>query len=75
VVLIVVVLILAIAGLGWNTFFNGVKKGAEKLGVMPAINNITGQAKQYVTGIATNTTKEVVGSLKSSLKSELSNPK
>lgn len=75
VVMIVVVLILAIAGFGWNTFYSGVKKGAEKLGVMPAINNITGQGKKYVTDMATNTTKEVMGSLKSSMKSELSNSK
>ena len=69
VIIIVVVLILAIAGLGWNTFFGGVKQGAEKLGVTPIIKNVTEQGKEFISGIATNTTKEVMNEFKSSINS------
>jgi len=31
--IMVVIVILAIIGLGWNTFFSGVLKGADKIGI------------------------------------------
>jgi hypothetical protein len=33
------VIILAIIGLGWQTFLAGVKKGADKIGLTPIIKN------------------------------------
>jgi hypothetical protein len=33
-----------IMGLGWNTFFEGIKKGADKLGITSIIENATGSA-------------------------------
>ncbi|CAN5145223.1 hypothetical protein BH18THE2_BH18THE2_43960 [soil metagenome] len=37
---------LAILGLGWNTFFEGIKKGADKLGITSIIENATGSATE-----------------------------
>jgi hypothetical protein len=58
VVLIVVgVLFLAIIGLGWNTFFEGVWKGADKIGIASIIENVT----QSTTEIAKNASRDLVG--------------
>jgi hypothetical protein len=48
------VILLAIIGLGWQTFLAGVKKGADKIGLTPIIKNITYEAKQSFGGIAKN---------------------
>jgi hypothetical protein len=53
------VIILAIIGLGWQTFFAGVKKGADKIGLTPIIKNITYQAKQSFGGIVNNLSSSV----------------
>jgi hypothetical protein len=37
--------ILAIIGLGWQGFFGGVKKGADKLGITSLVTNLTDQFK------------------------------
>jgi len=44
--IVIAVVILAIMGLGWQTFFAGVKKGADKVGLTSIVKNITDQAKQ-----------------------------
>ena len=43
-IILVIVFFLAILGLGWNTFFEGIKKGADKLGITSIIENATGSA-------------------------------
>jgi hypothetical protein len=43
-ILLVIVFFLAILGLGWNTFFEGIKKGVDKLGISSIIENATGSA-------------------------------
>jgi len=53
------VLILAIMGLGWQTFFGGVEKGAEKVGITKAIKNITNDIQKSLGNIVSNTTKNV----------------
>ena len=53
------VLILAIMGLGWQTFFGGVQKGAEKVGITKAIKNITNGIQNSLGNIVSNTTKNV----------------
>jgi hypothetical protein len=53
------VLILAIMGLGWQTFFGGVQKGAEKVGITKAIKNITTGIQNSLGNIVSNTTKNV----------------
>ncbi len=58
-IIIVGVLILAIVGLGWQTFFGGVQKGAEKVGITKAIKNITNDIQKSLGNIVSNTTKSV----------------
>lgn len=58
-IIIVGVLILAIVGLGWQTFFGGVQKGAEKVGITKAIKNITNYIQKSLGNIVSNTTKSV----------------
>ena len=58
-IIIIGVLILAIMGLGWQTFFGGVQKGAEKVGITKAIKNITNDIQNSLGKIVSNTTKNV----------------
>ena len=58
-IIIAGVLILAIMGLGWQTFFGGVQKGAEKVGITKAIKNITNDIQKSIGSIVSNTTKSV----------------
>jgi flagellar basal body-associated protein FliL len=58
-IIIVGVLILAIMGLGWQTFLGGVQKGAEKVGITKAIKNITNDIQKSIGNIVSNTTKSV----------------
>jgi hypothetical protein len=58
-IIIAGVLILAILGLGWQTFFGGVEKGAEKVGITKAIKNITNDIQKSLGNIVSNTTKNV----------------
>lgn len=53
VLIVVGVLFLAIIGLGWNTFFEGVWKGADKIGIASIIENVT----QSATEITKNTSR------------------
>jgi hypothetical protein len=50
-IILVTIFFLAILGLGWNTFFEGVRKGADKTGIMTIVENATKSA----TEIAKNT--------------------
>jgi len=45
-IILVIVFFLAILGLGWNTFFEGIKKGVDKLGITSIIENATGSASE-----------------------------
>jgi len=58
-IIIAGVLILAIIGLGWQTFFGGVQKGAEKVGITKAIKNITNDIQISLGNIVSNITKNV----------------
>jgi hypothetical protein len=58
-IIIAGVLILAIMGLGWQTFFGGVQKGAEKVGITKALKNITNDIQKSIGNIVSNTTKSV----------------
>jgi hypothetical protein len=55
--IVVIIAFLAILGLGWNTFFEGVKKGAERIGIAPIVENVTNSA----TEIAKNVSRDIVG--------------
>jgi hypothetical protein len=49
---------LAIIGLGWNTFFEGVWKGANKVGIASILENAT----QSATEMAKNASRNLIGS-------------
>jgi hypothetical protein len=55
--IIVAIVFLAIIGLGWNTFFEGVLKGADKIGITSILENATRSA----TEIAKNASSDIVG--------------
>ena len=40
-IILVIVFFLAILGLGWNTFFEGVRKGVDKIGIISIVENAT----------------------------------
>ncbi len=48
------IIILAILGLGWQTFFSGVLKGAQKIGLNPVIKNLTNEAKEGAKQVISN---------------------
>jgi hypothetical protein len=43
-IILVIVFFLAVLGLGWDTFFEGIKKGADKIGITSIIENATSSA-------------------------------
>ena len=55
--IIIGVVVLAIIGLGWQTFFSGMWNGAQRIGQNPIVQNVTNEAKQGVKEIINNTTK------------------
>ena len=59
VLILVVIVILALVGLGWNTFFGGVKKGIEKIGNLPEVKNLTNKAKTELDTIIGNSTVDI----------------
>ncbi len=60
VLILAILVILALVGLGWDTFFTGVKKGVEKIGNLPEIKNITNKAKNEFDSIVRNSTADIV---------------
>jgi hypothetical protein len=55
---VIIIVFLAILGLGWNTFFEGVKKGADKIGITSVIGNVTNSGIEVVK----NASREIIGS-------------
>ena len=47
-------------GLGWDTFFGGVKKGVEKIGSLPEVKNLTDKAKSEFDNIIGNSTLDII---------------
>ena len=41
---------------GWNTFFAGVQKGAEKVGITKAFKNLTSDIENSINKVVKNTT-------------------
>jgi hypothetical protein len=58
--IIIGVVILAIIGLGLGTFLSGVWQGAQEVGSNPAVQNATGEAKEYIGNVTKNTTNQIV---------------
>ena len=55
--IIVAIVVLAVLGLGWDNFFAGVKRGADKIGITSLIENATNSA----TEMAKNASREIIG--------------
>ena len=55
-----ILVILAGVGLGWDTFFGGVKKGVERIGSIPEVKNLTDKAKGEFDSIIGNFTLDII---------------
>jgi hypothetical protein len=55
--IVIAVIILAIIGLGWQTFFSGLWQGAQNVGQNPVVQNLTNEAKDGAKEIIANATK------------------
>jgi hypothetical protein len=53
--ILVIIFFLAIVGLGFHTFFSGVKKGADKLGITPIVETAADDAIE----IAENASRDI----------------
>ena len=60
VLILAILVILAMVGLGWDTFFGGVKKGVEKIGSLPEVKNLTDKAKSEFDNIIGNSTLDII---------------
>jgi hypothetical protein len=57
---IAIVLFLAIIGLGWETFFTGVLKGVDKIGITPVLKNITDTTKDSLQDIISESSRNTL---------------
>ena len=58
--IIAIVLFLAIMGLGWETFFTGVLKGADKIGITPIIKNITDSTRGTINDVLSDSSQATI---------------
>jgi len=58
--IIAIILFLAIIGLGWETFFSGVLKGADKIGITPIIKNITDSTKDSLEDVISDSSRNTL---------------
>ncbi|MGB9169863.1 MAG: hypothetical protein WCB31_13170 [Nitrososphaeraceae archaeon] len=58
--IIATVLFLAIIGLGWETFFTGVLKGADKIGITPIIKNITDSTRGTINDVLSDSSQATI---------------
>ena len=56
--ILVIIILLALIGLGWETVVSGVKKGADKVGITPIVQGFANGAREIVV----NATRTVIGS-------------
>jgi hypothetical protein len=63
VLILAILVILAVVGLGWDTFFGGVKKGVEKISNLPEVKNLTNKAKSEFDNIIGNSTFDIIASI------------
>jgi hypothetical protein len=63
IIIVIAILILAIIGLGWQTFFYGVQKGADKLGLVSLVKNVTRETQKTITDISQNASSKAIKDL------------
>jgi hypothetical protein len=54
--ILIVILLLALIGLGWDTLVSGVKNGADKVGITPIVQGFANGAREIVE----NATRSVI---------------
>ena len=54
--ILIIIFLLALLGLGWDTFFSGVKKGADQVGITSIVESATGG----VIEIVENATRDII---------------
>jgi hypothetical protein len=55
--ILIIIFFLAVVGLGFDTFFSGINKGADKLGITPVMETAADDAIE----IAGNASRDIVG--------------
>lgn len=55
--ILIIIFLLALLGLGWDTLFSGVKKGADKVGITSIVESAAGG----VIEIVENATRDIIG--------------
>jgi Tfp pilus assembly protein PilO len=60
VLILSILVVLAVVGLGWDTFFSGVMKGAEKISNLPEVKNLTDKAKSEFDNIVGNAIVDII---------------
>jgi uncharacterized protein (UPF0333 family) len=55
--ILVIILLLVLIGIGWGTVYSGVKKGADKVGISPIVENFSKDAIEIVN----NATRDLLG--------------
>jgi uncharacterized membrane protein len=58
--IIAIILFLAVIGLGWETFFAGVLKGADKIGITPVLKNITDSTKESIKSVISDSSRNTI---------------
>jgi len=58
--IILAIVVLAIIGLGFSTFFSGVTKGAQKVGTSPLVKNATNEIVEYIDNATDNIKDKVL---------------
>jgi hypothetical protein len=46
--ILIIIFLLALMGLGWDTFVSGFKKGADKVGITPIVQGFANSAREIV---------------------------
>jgi hypothetical protein len=52
--ILIIIVLLALLGLGWDTFVSGVKKGADKAGITPIVQGVVKIVENGTRNIASN---------------------
>ena len=52
--ILIIILLLALIGLGWDTLISGVKKGADKVGITPIVQGFANGAREVVENATRN---------------------
>ena len=49
--ILIIILLLALIGLGWDSLVSGVKKGADRVGITPIVRGFANGARELVENV------------------------